>query len=247
MERLTRKQKRKLRQSGASEDDIQDFFKQQFVIKNIEALTDNQKLFFNHYTAGKNVMLHGVAGTGKSFLSLYSSLREVLSKSTNYKKVMIVRSVVPTRDMGFLPGNNKEKTRVYEAPYISMCSELFGRGDAYEVLKSKNYLEFVSTSFVRGVTFNDCIIIVDECQNMDLGELDSVITRIGKNCKVLICGDFRQTDFRRENEKSGVKQFMKIIKEMKSFEFIDFIQEDIVRSKLVKEYIITKDRLGISV
>ena len=154
---------------------------------------------------------------------------------------------VQTCALPIFPGNNKEKSRVYEAPYTAICTELFGRGDAYTSLSSKGYLEFISTSFVRGTTFNDCIIIADEIQNMDLGELDSVITRIGKNCKVLMCGDFRQSDFRRDNERSGIIKFMKIIREMKSFEFVDFNEEDIVRSALVKDYIITKDRLGISV
>ena len=246
--RLTRKEKRKLRQAGLDENTGYDsLFKHTFQIKSIAPLTDNQRLAFDYFAADDNILLHGVAGTGKSFLSLYLSLKQVMEGKSPYEKVVLVRSVVPTRDMGFLPGNNKEKSRVYEAPYTAICTELFGRGDAYTNLSSKGYLEFISTSFVRGTTFNDCIIIADEIQNMDLGELDSVITRIGKNCKVLMCGDFRQSDFRRDNERSGIIKFMKIIREMRSFEFVDFDQNDIVRSALVKDYIITKDRLGILV
>ena len=246
--RLTRKEKRKLRQAGLDESVGYDYlFKHTFQIRSILPLTQNQKQVFEHFIEDKNILLHGVAGTGKSFLSLYLSLKQVMDGKSPYEKVVIVRSVVPTRDMGFLPGNNKDKSRVYEAPYTAICTELFGRGDAYQTLSTKGYLEFISTSFVRGTTFNDCIIIADEIQNMDLGELDSVITRIGKNCKVLMCGDFRQSDFRRENERSGNIKFMSIIKEMNSFKFVDFDQNDIVRSALVKDYIITKDRLGISV
>lgn len=247
--RLTRKEKRKLRQVGVDENSVgHDFlFKHSFQIKNITPLTDNQRQAFDYYDEDENILLHGVAGTGKSFLSLYMSLKEVLSGKSAYEKVIIVRSVVPTRDMGFLPGNNKEKSRVYEAPYVAICTELFGRGDAYATLSNKGYLEFISTSFVRGTTFNDCIIVADEIQNMDLGELDTIITRIGKNCKLLMCGDFRQSDFRRDAEKNGIHKFMNIIKAMNSFQFIDFNEEDIVRSALVKDYIITKDRLGISV
>jgi phosphate starvation-inducible protein PhoH and related proteins len=246
--RLTRKEKRKLRQAGLDESAGYDsLFRHTFQIKSIVPLTDNQRLVFDYFSDDSNILLHGVAGTGKSFLSLYLSLKQVMEGKSPYEKVVLVRSVVPTRDMGFLPGNNKEKSRVYEAPYTAICTELFGRGDAYASLSTKGYLEFISTSFVRGTTFNDCIIIADEIQNMDLGELDSVITRIGKNCKVLMCGDFRQSDFRRENERSGITKFMKIIREMKSFEFVDFDQNDIVRSALVKDYIITKDRLGIHV
>lgn len=246
--RLTRKEKRKLKQAGIDENVGHDYlFKHSFQIKSISPLTDNQRLVFDYFQEDNNILLHGVAGTGKSFLSLYLSLKQVLDGRSPYEKVVIVRSVVPTRDMGFLPGNNKEKSRVYEAPYTAICTELFGRGDAYANLCSKGFLEFISTSFVRGTTFNDSIIIADEIQNMDLGELDSVITRVGKNCKVLMCGDFRQSDFRRDNERNGIIKFMSIIKAMRSFEFVDFGEDDIVRSALVKDYIITKDRLGISV
>ena len=147
--------------------------------------------------------------------------------------------------MGFLPGNSKDKAKVYEAPYYAICTELFGRSDSYEYLKQKNIVEFISTSFIRGITLNDCIIIVDEIANMNLHELDSVITRVGKNCKIIFCGDFRQSDFTRDQEKNGLIDFMKIIKRMKSFYFVDFNEQDIVRSSMVKDYIIQKDKLGI--
>jgi len=241
--KLTRKEKRLLKQnkngSGTQE-------KLNFQLKTIEPLTKNQKEAFEAYRCGQNLLLHGIAGTGKSFISMYLSLEEILSSSdSQYKKIVIVRSVVPTREMGFLPGNAKEKAQVYEAPYYAICTELFGRGDAYSYLKQKNLVEFISTSFIRGITLNDCIIIVEEIANMSLHELDSVITRVGKNCKVIFSGDFRQSDFTRDHEKNGLPQFMKIIKRMKSFTFIDFDQNDIVRSGLVKSYIIEKDRLGI--
>jgi phosphate starvation-inducible protein PhoH len=190
-------------------------------------------------------MLHGIAGTGKSFISLYLALNQVLGDNSQYRKIVIVRSVVPTRDMGFLPGNNKEKAKVYEAPYYAICSELFGRSDAYEYLKNRNIIDFISTSFIRGITLNDSIVIVDEIANLTGHELDSVITRIGKNCKVIFCGDFRQSDFTKDQEKNGLMDFMKIIKRMRSFEFVDFQKEDIVRSSMVKNYIIEKDKLNL--
>jgi len=240
--RLTRKQRRILQQNGQHEENV---LKLNFKLKHFEPLTDNQRITFEKYHDGKNLLLHGIAGTGKSFLSIYLSLQSILSDSSRYKKLVIVRSVVPTRDMGFLPGNNKEKTKVYEAPYLAIFSELFGRGDAYEYLKQKNIVDFISTSFIRGTTLNDCIIVVDEIANMTLHELDSVITRVGKNCKIIFCGDFRQSDFTKEHEKNGLIDFMRIINKMKSFEFIDFTEQDIVRSAMVKEYIIAKDKLKI--
>lgn len=241
-DRLTRKQKRILRQQGAEEFNQQ---RNHFSLKHIEPLTMNQRNTFNAFNH-KNLLLHGMAGTGKSFISLYLSLREASKQDSLYKKVVIVRSVVPTRDMGFLPGNNKEKAKVYEAPYTAICTELYGRGDAYEVLKSKGLVEFISTSFIRGITLNDCIIVVDEIANMTLHELDSVITRVGKNCKIIFCGDFSQSDFTKEQDRNGLKDFMKIIDRMKSFEFVEFDENDIVRSAMVKEYILSKHRLGIA-
>lgn len=246
--RLTRKEKRRLQNAGINDDKSKDgLSKNHLQIKSISPLTENQQLVFDYFADNQNILLHGVAGTGKSFLSLYLSIKQIIDGKSPYEKVVVVRSVVPTRDMGFLPGSNKDKSKVYEAPYSAICTELFGRGDAYTMLSSKGHLEFISTSFVRGTTFNDSIIIADEIQNMDLGELDSVITRIGKNCKILMCGDFRQSDFRRDSERNGIIKFMSIIKQMKSFQFVDFNSNDIVRSQLVREYIITKDRMGISV
>jgi phosphate starvation-inducible protein PhoH len=178
---------------------------------------------------------------------MYLALNEVITNpDSSYDRVIIVRSVVPTRDMGFLPGNSKEKAKVYEAPYYAICTELFGRGDAYEILKNKGQVDFISTSFIRGITLNNTIIIVDEIANMTLHELDSVITRVGKNCRIVFCGDFRQSDFTFDRDKHGLHDFMKIIQRMKSFTFIDFNEQDIVRSSMVKDYIIQKERLKIN-
>ena len=242
-QRVSRKEKRKQQQGRV--ENTENNLKINFKLKQIEPLTDNQRRTFEAYADGKNLMLHGIAGTGKSFIANYLATKEILQDSSKYKKLIIVRSVVPTRDMGFLPGSNKEKTKVYEAPYQAIFTELFNRGDAYEYLKQKQVIEFISTSFIRGVTLNDCIIVVDEIANMTLHELDSVITRVGRNCKILFCGDFRQSDFTKDHEKNGLIDFMRIINKMKSFEFIDFDENDIVRSNMVKEYIIAKDRLKI--
>jgi phosphate starvation-inducible protein PhoH len=218
-----------------------------FGLSKISPLTSTQSEVFDAYKDNQNLMLHGVAGTGKTFLSLYLALNDVVQGVDQKKKVIIVRSVVPTRDMGFLPGNQKEKARAYESPYYSICNELFGRGDAYETLKSKGIIDFITTSFVRGITLDNCIVIVDEAQNMASMELHSVMTRIGQNCKVIFCGDTRQDDLtsERKKEESGLSQFMRILKRMNSFDFIEFGEEDIVRSDLVKEYIITRNRLGL--
>lgn len=238
--KMSRREKRKLKHQDNNYQNIINF-----QLNNIEPLTQNQKLTYQAYDQGKNLMLHGLPGTGKSFIAMYLSLKDVLKENSYFKKIIVVRSVVPTRDMGFLPGNNKEKTKVYESPYYAICTELFNRSDAYEYLKSRFIIEFISTSFIRGITLNDSIIIVDEMANCTLHELDSVITRIGRNCKIIFCGDFRQSDFTKEHEKNGLHDFMKIIQRMKNFQFVDFGESDIVRSQLVKDYIIQKHKLGI--
>lgn len=245
--RLTKRQKRVLRQNGEHEliNNRPSFNSPNFNLKRVHPLTDNQKKTFDAFHSGKHLMLHGMAGTGKTFLSMYLAIKDLIGGTSEQEKIYVVRSVVPTRDMGFLPGSQKEKMKVYEAPYYAICSELFERGDAYDILKQKNAIEFMSTSFVRGTTLNNCYVIVDEINNMTFHELDSVITRIGKNCRVIFCGDFRQSDLTREQERNGLKEFMKVIDRLSDFEYIDFLEADIVRSKLVKEYIIARQKLGL--
>ncbi len=242
--RLTKREKRIARQNGDEQEGL-TFRSQNFTLKDVNPLTENQRIAFEAFDAGKHLMLHGMAGTGKTYIALYKTIEAMMEKRGVQKKIYIVRSVVPTRDMGFLPGNQNEKMKVYEAPYYSICTELFGRSDAYEVLKQKNAIEFISTSFIRGVTMNDCYIIVDEMNNMTFHELDSVITRIGKGCRVLFCGDFRQSDLTKDQEKNGLKNFMRVIDRLNDFVHIDFLEQDIVRSKLVKEYIIARQQLGL--
>ena len=211
------------------------------VLQEIEPLTQNQLIAFE---SQKNLVLHGVAGTGKTYISLYLALDDMTKG--HYQQTVIIRSAVSTRDMGFLPGTDREKAAVYEEPYKDICVELFQRGDAYELLKKHGQVHFMTTSFIRGVTLRNSTIIIDECQNMSFHELDSIITRIGTGCRVIFCGDFRQTDFtEKSREKSGLKDFLRILKCMNAFDMIDFTTKDIVRSDFVKSYIIAKEDLGL--
>ena len=202
----------------------------------IEPLTKNQLIAFE---SDKNLILHGIAGTGKTFISCYLAFDDMVKGV--YNNLVIIRSAVPTRDIGFLPGSEKEKASVYEEPYKEIALELFQRGDAYEILKTKGLVHFMTTSFVRGITLKDAVIMVDECQNMSFHELDSIITRVGTNCRVIFCGDFRQSDLKT----NGLESFMEILKNMGAFDFIDFEIKDIVRSEFVKDYIIAKTELGL--
>ena len=241
--RLTKRERRLMRQESVEEQS--SVVRINLLIKHIEPLTENQAKTFQAYEAGKNLMLHGSSGSGKSFVALYLALNELLSGKSDYEKVIIIRSVVPTREMGFLPGTAAEKAAVFEAPYHSICADMFGRGDAYETLKKKGLVEFETTSFLRGTTFNNCIVVVDEVSCLSGHESDSVITRVGKNCRILFCGDYLQSDFTKAHEKSGLLLFMKVLKSIPDFAFIEFTSSDIVRSGLVREYIVAKERLHI--
>lgn len=244
--RLTKRQRRTLRQEGVLNDDNTTTSKFS-PSKDIKPMTETQAVAFDSWAEGGNLMLHGIAGTGKTFLGLYFAITEVTKANSTYEKIYIIRSTVPTRDQGFLPGSQKQKEAVYEEPYFEIATKVFGRGDAYQILKQKGLVEFRSTSFLRGVTFDNCIILVDEVQNMSDGELHTIMTRVGENSRIIFCGDVKQDDLssERKKEMSGLRDFMKIIRKMKEFDFIEFLVEDIVRSRLVKSYIIERDKLGL--
>jgi phosphate starvation-inducible protein PhoH len=207
-------------------------------------ITQNQDKTYKAYKEGKHLVLHGLAGTGKTFISLYLALEEILNKSTLVNDIFIVRSIVSTRDIGFLPGDEQEKVSIYEAPYRSICSELFNVVDAYDSLKYQSNIKFMSTSFIRGITLNNSVIIVDECQNLNFHELDSIITRIGKHSRIIFCGDYSQTDLSRENDKKGILKFMGVLSKISEFETVEFMVDDIVRSDFLKSYIVAKYKLG---
>jgi phosphate starvation-inducible PhoH-like protein len=243
--RLSRKERRTQRQASRQHNEGRPQAvteKLNFNLKHVSPLTLNQERTFEAWGRGGHLLLTGTAGTGKSFLTIYLGM-QAITEEKEQNKMIIIRSVVPTRDMGFLPGSNKEKSKVYEAPYYSIFSELFERSDAYEYLKNKNVVEFMTTSFVRGITINDAIIVVDELQNMTPGELHSVFTRIGKNCRVVFAGDIKQNDLNPRKEESGFKDFFKVINKLNSFTSIEFDRDDIVRSSIVREYIIAREEL----
>ena len=210
-------------------------------LKTFQPLTDNQKKFFEAYKRQDYfIALHGVAGTGKTFCALYKAIEEVLDKSNPFQRIIVVRSAVQSRDIGHLPGDVNEKMDIYQQPYRQICETLFGRKDAWDRLEEQHYIQFISTSFIRGMSFDDAIIIVDEMQNMNFEEIDTVITRVGYRSKIIWCGDYRQTDLRKSNDKSGILKFFDIAQHMDAFTRIEFTAGDIVRSSLVRDYILAK-------
>lgn len=222
----TRKNKRE--QAGTNH-------KSGLTLKKIEALTDTQDIVFEEFAKGQHLNLHGYAGTGKSFLSIYLALQSIERKE--HKRLAIFRSAVASRKVGFLPGDEKEKMAVFEAPYKAIFSDLYDRADAYGIMKINKQIEFNSTSFERGNTYDDTIIVVDECQSMSWNELNTLCTRVGENTRIIFCGDMRQTDFQFEDERSGHRTFYEIIKLLPDISSIEFKVEDIVRSGFCKMWI----------
>ena len=217
----------------------------------ITPLTDNQKILFDSYNQQKNIVAYGVAGTGKTFITLYNALKDVLDETTPYERVYIVRSLVSTREIGFLPGDHEDKADIYQIPYKHMVKYMFQMpSDAdfemlYGNLRSQETIKFWSTSFIRGTTLDNAIIIVDEFQNLNFHELDSIITRVGENSRIVFCGDASQSDLVKTNDRNGIHDFLNILRKMPSFDIIEFGIDDIVRSGLVKEYIISKLDIGL--
>ena len=220
-------------------------------MRDIEPLTENQKLLYEAYAQDKNVVAYGCAGTGKTFITLYNALQDVLDETTPYEKIYIVRSLVATREIGFLPGDHEDKSSLYQIPYKNMVKYMFSLPTEsdfemlYGNLKTQGTISFWSTSFIRGTTLDKSIVIVDEFQNLNFHELDSIITRVGEDSKIMFCGDATQTDLIRTNERNGIIDFMRVLRLMPSIELIEFGVDDIVRSGLVKEYILAKLELNL--
>ena len=217
----------------------------------IEPITENQKKLFDSYAEGKQIVAYGTAGTGKTFISLYNAISDILNESTPYEKIYLVRSLVSTREIGFLPGDHEDKADIYQIPYKNMVKYMFQMPtDAdfemlYGNLKAQETIKFWSTSFIRGTTLDNAIVIVDEFQNLNFHELDSIITRVGENSKIVFCGDASQSDLVKTNDRNGIHDFLNILRKMPSFDIIEFGIDDIVRSGLVKEYIISKLEVGL--
>lgn len=221
------------------------------LMRNIEPLTENQEKLWEEYAKGQNLIAYGAAGTGKTFCLVYNALKEVLSEDSPYEKVYLVRSLVATREIGFLPGTHDDKSFLYQIPYKNMVKHMFSMytdkefDTLYDDLQRQETISFWSTSFLRGTTLDNAIVIVDEFQNLNFHELDSIITRVGESSKIMFCGDARQSDLNKANERNGIVDFLSILRTMESFECIEFGIEDVVRSGLVKEYLTAKMELNL--
>lgn len=243
-QRLTKRQQRLSEKGLIKFPSIQQLH---FELKHIQPITDNQVRTFNAFEQGDNLFLHGCAGTGKTFISIYLALKEIENGRSRRRKLVIIRTAQSSKDIGFLPGNEKQKLEVYEAPYKAICAELYHRDDAYDILKQKGIIEFHSTSFLRGTTIEDAVILIDECQNQRYVELRTVLTRTGDRSRVILCGDTKQDDLTSERykESSGLVDMMRVFDRMGDMTAIQFDIDDIVRSGFVRDFIIAENELGL--
>lgn len=249
-QRLTKRQQRLAEKGNEKQSQLIKFpsmSQLHLQLTDIGPITDNQAHTFHAYEKGENLFLHGCAGTGKTFISMYLALREIYSKYTKRRKLVIIRTAQSSKDIGFLPGTEKQKLEVYEAAYRAICAELFHRDDAYEILKQKGIIEFHSTSYLRGTTIDDAVILVDEVQNQRYVELRTVLTRTGDHSRVILCGDTKQDDLTsdRFKEASGLRDMMRVFQYMGSMSTVEFGIEDIVRSGFVRDFIIAENELGL--
>lgn len=243
--RLSRREKNRLHRE---QEHMVSILNQNFGMRQITPLTPTQEEMFTSYKSGSNIAAIGTAGTGKTMCAMYLALNDVLKKG-GYEQIIVVRSAVQTREQGFMPGSKEQKEALYSVPYADIVNDLFGRGDAYQILQQKGMIKFMTSSFVRGLTFDNAVIIVDECQSMTYHELDTIITRVGESSKIVFCGDTRQDDLatsRNRADVSGLRDFLQVIQKVDSFDTITFTPDDIVRSGLVKEYILAKERLQLA-
>ena len=240
--RLSRREKQR---QDREQDHMVSVLNTKFGMRQIKPLTPTQSDMFESYQQGLNLAAIGTAGTGKTMCAMYLALTDVLKKG-GYEQIIVIRSAVQTREQGFMPGTKEQKEALYSVPYSDIVNDLFGRGDAYQILQQKGMIKFMTSSFVRGLTFDNAIIIVDECQSMTYHELDTIITRVGESSKIVFCGDTNQNDLsisRNRADISGLAQFLRVIRRINSFTTVQFTPDDIVRSGLVKEYILAKERL----
>lgn len=243
-QRLTKRQQ-KLAEKGVLK--FPTIQQQHFDLNHVYPITDNQVRTFQLFDRGDNLFLHGCAGTGKTYISIYLALKQVMDSKSSYRKLVIIRTAQSSKDIGFLPGTEKQKLEVYEAAYRAICAELFRRDDAYDILKTKGIIEFHSTSFLRGTTIDDAIILVDEVQNQRYSELRTVLTRTGDNSRIIMCGDTKQDDLTSERykESSGLSDMMRVFERMGCMSTVQFEINDIVRSGFVRDFIIAENELGL--
>lgn len=240
--RISRKERRRKERES---DHMVSILNTKFGMRQIKPLTPTQSDLFNSYKQGYNIAAIGTAGTGKTMCATYLALQDVLEKG-EYERIVIIRSAVQTREQGFVPGTLQQKEAIFEAPYVDIVNDLFGRGDAYQILKQKGMIRFTTSSNIRGLTFDNSVIIVDECQNMRYDEIRSIITRVGESSKIIFCGDTKQNDLigsKNRSDVSGLCKFLKILESMQSFSIVKFTVGDVVRSGIVKEFIITEEML----
>lgn len=214
-------------------------------LKSIRPINAPQQTMFESYFAGNFIIANGSAGTGKTLAAIYLALCDVLSKESRQEKLIIVRNTVATRDIGYLPGTINDKLEPYEVPYMDIVSFLTGYPFSYNSMKHSGIIQFMPTSFIRGLNWDNAVVVVDEVQNLNFHEVNSVVTRLGEDSKLIIVGDQIQTDlYKSHHDKCGMARFLDIARTVKEFDEVLFTKHDIIRSQFVKSWICALEEAG---
>jgi phosphate starvation-inducible PhoH-like protein len=178
----------------------------------------------------------GSAGTGKTYVAASYAAEKLYYRETS--KIIVTRpNVEASRSLGFLPGELEEKYAPYLEPFEGVFIRAFGKS-LYELFKKRGQIDPRPLGFMRGATFDDAIVLVDECQNMTEKEFKLLLTRIGHNSKVIFSGDSRQVDI----PDSGLMSTIQRLQYIPSIEVVEFYPSDIVRSDLCKQIILEYER-----
>lgn len=205
------------------------------LVEKVVPMNETQRQMIFAFSQGLNIVAYGSAGTGKSYVGCALALEKLFKRQS--EKIVIVRSAVSSRSLGFLPGNLDEKADPYKAPYKQIINRLCGNGTAWDILIKKEMIEFITSSYVRGITIDNATVIVDEFQNCNQNEAMSILTRVGENCQVILLGDTKQTDLKKDE--SCFDWVMSVAQRMpRWFDLVHFYPKDIVRSGFCKDLII---------
>lgn len=232
-----------------SQPQLRKQFHQKDLIK-YQPITKTQEKLFETFEEfpNKSMFLYGSPGTGKTFLATYLALQQILDNTTGFDKILYIRNPVQTgENIGFTPGTPEEKISLYEQPYASIFEEMFGWENSWQNCKKLGIVEFCIPNFLRGTTFKNTIVIVDECQSMSFHTINTIVTRIGQDSKIILCGDESQNDlignkYKNYEISSGFNKTLNIVKKItQHFSIIEFKTNDVIRSELVKDWIINSE------
>lgn len=207
----------------------------------LEAKTDRQQVHINALTEADQVIISGCAGTGKTYVTATYAAQQYQSKS--YNKIIITRPHVEVgKGLGYLKGDLGEKTMPWVTPIIEVLEEHLGKGVVETGIKNGN-IEVAPLALMRGRSFNQALILLDEAQNLNFQEIKMLTTRVGEGSKLIINGDIQQSDLK---ESDGLSKIIHLVKKYQlPIPLVEYNIEDVVRSGITKQWLEVYHQEGI--